>query len=644
MNNNNSRLMDTGSEETSPDITASEQGYDHYQQQQQSPEQKHGNSQTLAAAAGQQPVKSPYDMRIFELFKAAEMGLLPMCIKLREDGVDMHASIPQQGSALHRAVLGNHLPVVQWLVEDCRLDVNLYSGDPSSTPLHWACKTNKLKIVKYLVEHGGNINAKDGQGFNCLHVAAQKGNLILCLYLLSCGMNVDSVDEDNRTALMWAVYNHTDIALVKSLIKHGASLNIPDIFKSTPAHWAARGGNMMAWEELIMAGARLDMKDSKGFTPVERTREHRHIHLEEYLICKQEEMSRKTNQIPERRKKIYLNALTAMLFCLVTYILCFYQGFYSWLAALVVLVAGNQVTKMLWFKSATNYFYPPIVQLSFAFDVVAFGRILSWNHSYGAMFNMTVYITVIITLYLWRKVSSLDAGTIYPPGKAEEKRYMEECLEDSTQDSQWCVTCQLRKPLRSKHCATCNKCVARLDHHCPWLNNCIGLKNHGHFMGFMVFFSLCQLFFTLAAIDYFTALLSHEQTEPGTWNTIVAMYYADTLMFILGTWTLLHLAWESMMTCSQIWLISSNLTVNEFWNRYRYKYLQRKLEAPPKAVEEGNAGDHGHCHGTGGGCGPRGCGPRDRIVFYNPFNKGFLLNCGEFWSGKYSNVYTTKKV
>ena len=57
----------------------------------------------------------------------------------------------------------------------------------------------------------------------------------------------------------------------------------------------------------------------------------------------------------------------------------------------------------------------------------------------------------------------------------------------------FCFSCLIRRPLRSKHCATCDRCVARFDHHCPWINNCVAIDNLKYFMGYLLFLgiSLC---------------------------------------------------------------------------------------------------------------------------------------------------------
>lgn len=49
-------------------------------------------------------------------------------------------------------------------------------------------------------------------------------------------------------------------------------------------------------------------------------------------------------------------------------------------------------------------------------------------------------------------------------------------MNDSTLDSDFCGTCAILKPARSKHCSICDACVCRMDHHCPWIDNCVGGK------------------------------------------------------------------------------------------------------------------------------------------------------------------------
>lgn len=57
----------------------------------------------------------------------------------------------------------------------------------------------------------------------------------------------------------------------------------------------------------------------------------------------------------------------------------------------------------------------------------------------------------------------------------------------------WCRKCRADKPPRAHHCSICNVCVLRMDHHCPWINNCVGLRNHGHYIRFLVFVTAAML-------------------------------------------------------------------------------------------------------------------------------------------------------
>lgn len=67
--------------------------------------------------------------------------------------------------------------------------------------------------------------------------------------------------------------------------------------------------------------------------------------------------------------------------------------------------------------------------------------------------------------------------------RSASKKVIDELMElRQFDENHFCVSCMVRKPLRSKHCKRCERCVAKSDHHCPWVNNCVANNNHRHFV------------------------------------------------------------------------------------------------------------------------------------------------------------------
>ena len=53
-------------------------------------------------------------------------------------------------------------------------------------------------------------------------------------------------------------------------------------------------------------------------------------------------------------------------------------------------------------------------------------------------------------------------------GIAEQKAAIDELLKMwKFDESNFCVTCMIRTPLRSKHCRRCRRCVAKHDQYVP---------------------------------------------------------------------------------------------------------------------------------------------------------------------------------
>ncbi|OHD54564.1 MAG: hypothetical protein A2Y33_03415 [Spirochaetes bacterium GWF1_51_8] len=155
------------------------------------------------------------------------------------------------------------------------------------SPLMMAAKNNHMDVVRYLVEHGANVNQikeYDASSASVFTFAFGSGNMDMVEYLLSKGARVDSgclfgavtkksykkviyllengADVNIQcymeyfSPLMYAVL-HDDIKMVKLLVKHGADVNAVTFSSptTTPLSIAIRLSNTAIIEYLKSKGA-----------------------------------------------------------------------------------------------------------------------------------------------------------------------------------------------------------------------------------------------------------------------------------------------------------------------------------------------------------------------------------------------------
>lgn len=120
------------------------------------------------------------------------------------------------------------------------------------------------------------------------------------------------------------------------------------------------------------------------------------------------------------------------------------------------------------------------------------------------LMNIGFGICASFCAYFYTYSMLQDPGFVPKIGsRTQQKLVVDELLSLwKFDEDNFCTTCLLRRPLRSKHCKRCNRCVAKHDQsvvdlfettstngrsHCPWVHNCIGVNNHRHFFLYICF-------------------------------------------------------------------------------------------------------------------------------------------------------------
>ncbi|KAJ3026922.1 palmitoyltransferase akr1 [Rhizophlyctis rosea] len=533
-----------------------------------------------------------------DIFQAAQRGILERVTGLVESGEATPVDRDKENcTALHWAAINNHLTIARFLI-DRGAEVDAFGGELMATPLHWASRSGHVQMVDYLRKKGADPSLKDNQGYNALHLAAHAGHTMMISYLLASGMDIDVGDNMGRTALMWSAYQGVSEDGMEELLKENASLEIVDQTGYTALHWAVD----VFSEHLIKAGAKVDVKDPEGKTPRDWAKERGQLDTFDAIV-KRHQWKKSANghgpNGPNPFDKRTTNRIIYLIpFILIPFSFNLISTFRIYISIPLILftiwLVQTQLVARYLLSGSMNMVTTPL--MSAIIQGTLFWVFGTWirvvPYTVSLLLEHILFLAFLgLCVHSFYKATVTDPGFIKQASGNDRRQTILKLAEDGSLNPRtYCITCSIRKPLRSKH---------------------FGAQNHRYFMLFIGSLVpgallLVHIIFSYIGDNY----PSTPSTTPSTCTLLTAPACAyityDTFALCTAIWAGFQCFWVTFLLCMQSYQIATGKTTNEQANWFRFSYMVHPSDQGLPVY-------------------------RRRMV--NPFDLGVVGNCGEFWRG-----------
>jgi ankyrin repeat protein len=232
---------------------------------------------------------------VFQLAKSGKARQLKQYLNRRtkEDRKRIIQNKYNGATSLIMACRNGHYDVVEYIVEHCNANleqsglVNFEGENIEGAPPLWcASAAGHLKIVKYLVSKGANVNSTTKSNSTALRAACFDGHVEIVKFLVENNADIEIANRHGHTCLMIACYKG-HLAIAKYLISRGADLNRKSVKGNTALHDCAECGSLDIMKLLLGHQAKM-APDSYQMTPLLAAAVTGHAAIVEYLLTRNE--------------------------------------------------------------------------------------------------------------------------------------------------------------------------------------------------------------------------------------------------------------------------------------------------------------------------------------------------------------------
>ena len=239
-----------------------------------------------------------------DLATLVQAGETKLALEQIQAGADVNRAQPDGTTPLLWAVSRVDYDVAQALIAK-KADVNA-ANQFGAMPLTEAARKSDARLVKMLLDAGAKADSANPDGETALMMAISGGNVSVVEMLVNAGAHVNTIEKfHNQTPLMYAAASSRGGQMVKLLLAKGADVHKRALYSDWPSQvtseprtqyrpvggltallYATRSGCYECVQDLLAAGADINLPTPEGVTPLMIALDNEHNDVAKLLIEK----------------------------------------------------------------------------------------------------------------------------------------------------------------------------------------------------------------------------------------------------------------------------------------------------------------------------------------------------------------------